>query len=169
MRIFDILRVFVRARDSPSANRSPSKWHGGWLFGSIITMWGAYKSNLLRIEGDVEKAVEIVEDVAEAVENVASFTEEISKDVEQNFPEDGAVNKAAHVVEHLSEEAIKDAQNTRKFIEQMTSTEKIVETSIQTALEALKRFIDPNSTHDKGNGDNAGKDNSQKEKTNSKL
>ncbi|KAH9316260.1 hypothetical protein KI387_024887, partial [Taxus chinensis] len=139
--------------------------HGGWLFGSIITMWGAHKSDLRIIEGDLEKAVEIVEDVARAVENVATLAEEISKDVEEEFPKDGAINKAAHFVEHVSEEAIKDAQCTKQFIEKMTSTEKIVETSIQTALEALKGFIAPNSTHIPVNGDSVHHDNSQEHKS----
>lgn len=120
-----------------------------WLFGSVITLWGGHKADLLRIEGDVEKVVEMVEDIAETMEKVATMTEEISKDIAEEFPEEGAINKVAHFVEHLSEELIEDAHNTQEFIHKMTSTEKIVETSIEkivetsieTAVEAFEDLI----------------------------
>lgn len=112
------------------------------LFGSIITLWRGYQSSdILKIEGDVEKVVEIVEDVAETAEKVATMTEEISEDIAQEFPQEGAINKAAHFVEHLSEEVIKKAHSTEEFIHKVTSTEKIVETSIENAVEALEGLI----------------------------
>lgn len=112
------------------------------LFCSIITLWRGYKSPaILKIEGDVEKVVEIVEDVAETAEKVATMTEEICEDITEEFPQEGAINKAAHFVEHLSEEVIKKAHNTEEFIHKVTSTEKTVETSIENAVEAVEGLI----------------------------
>lgn len=112
------------------------------LFCSIITLWRGYKSPaILKIEGDVEKVVEILEDVAETAEKVATMTEEICEDITEEFPQEGAINKAAHFVEHLSEEVIKKAHNTEEFIHKVTSTEKIVETSIENAVEAVEGLI----------------------------
>lgn len=124
-----------------------------WLFGSMVTLWGGHMANLLKIERDVEEVAELVEDIAEAVEKLATMTEEISKDVEEEFPQDGAINKVAHFVEHLSEEVIEDAHATQEFIHQMTSTEKIVETSIETAMEALEGLINAKAAISKSDSD----------------
>jgi hypothetical protein len=127
-----------------------------WLFGSIMTFWGGQMvSDLLKIEGEVEKVVEIVEDIAETVEKLATMTEKICNDVIEEFPQEGGINKAAHFVEHLSEEVIEDAHKTQEFIHKMTSTEKIVETSIETAVEALEELINakPAIYKSKFNGD----------------
>lgn len=113
-----------------------------WIFGSMMTLWSGHMiSDLLKIEGEVEEAVEILEDIAETVEKLATMTEKICHDIEVEFPAEGAINKAAHFVEHLSEEVVEDAQNTQEFIHKITSTEKIVETSIETAVEALEDLI----------------------------
>lgn len=141
-----------------------------WLFGSMVTLWGGHMADLLKIERDVEKVAEMVEDIAEAVEKVATMTEEISKDIEEEFPQDGAINKVAHFVEHLSEEVIEDAQATQEFIHQITSTEKIVETSIEAAMEALEGLInakpaisksESESDHDEATKTHSEKTNSQ--------
>eukprot|EP00253_Pinus_taeda_P032934 PITA_32934 len=136
----------IRSRDiNINGNENDALWFIPpwlrWLFGSVITLWGGHMADLLKIERDVEKAAEMVEDIAEAVEKVASMTEEISKDIEEEFPQDGAINKVAHFVENLSVEVIEDAHTTHEFIHQMTSTEKLVETSIETAIEALEGLI----------------------------
>lgn len=151
-----------------------------WLFGSVITLWGGHKADLLKIEGDMEKVVEMVEDIAETVEKVATMTEEISKDIAEEFPEEGAINKVAHFVEHLSEELIEDAHDTQEFIHKMTSTEKIVETSIEkivetgieTALEALEGLIKAKpaiSKPESDGDDHVTKPHTEKAKSNSKL
>lgn len=112
------------------------------LFGSIRALWGGKTySDLLKIEGDLEKVVEIVEDVAETTEKVATMTEEISEDIAEEFPQQGAINKAAHFIEHLSEEVIEKAHSTEEFIHKVISTEKTVETSIESAVEALEGLI----------------------------
>lgn len=113
-----------------------------WLFGAIMTVWGWYiVSDLLKIEGEVEKVVEIVEDIAETAEKMATMTEKICNDIVEEFPQEGGTNTAVHFVEHLSEQVIQGAHNTLEFIHKMTSTEKIVETSIETAVEAIEELI----------------------------
>jgi len=145
----------------------------GWLrslFGSIRTLWGGYNfSDLLKIEGDVEKVVEIVEEVAETAEKVATMTENISEAIAEEFPQEGAVNKAAHFVEHLSEEVMEKAHKTEEFIHKVTSTEKIVETSIENAVEALEGLIisKPAISKSESNQDHQVPD-TYTEKTNSK-
>lgn len=113
-----------------------------WLFGALMTFWGWHMvSDLLKIEGEVKKVVEIVEDTAETAEKMATMTEEICNDIVEEFPQEGGINTAVHFVEHLSEEVIQGAHNTLEFIHKMTSTEKIVETSIETAVEAIEELI----------------------------
>lgn len=124
-----------------------------WLLGSMITLWGGHNTDLLKIERDMEKVAEMVEDIAETVEKVATMTEEISKDIEEEFPQEGAINKVAHFVEHLSEEVIEDAHGTKEFIHKMTSTEKIVETSIETAMEVLDGLINAKPAISKSESD----------------
>lgn len=140
------------------------------LFGSIRALWGGKTySDLLKIEGDLEKVVEIVEDVAETTEKVATMTEEISEDIAEEFPQQGAINKAAHFIEHLSEEVIEKAHSTEEFIHKVISTEKTVETSIESAVEALEGLIIHKpaiSKSDSNQGDQV--TDTHKENTNSK-
>jgi hypothetical protein len=60
--------------------------------------------------------VEEVEIVAEVVEKVASASEKISAEVADKLPAKGKLKEAALFVEHVSEEAVRDAQLTEDFI-----------------------------------------------------
>lgn len=149
-----------------------------WLFGSISfrlpwlirTLWGVKNSSdLLKIEGDLEKVVEIVEDVAETAEKVATMTEEISEDIAEEFPQQGSINKAAHFIEHLSEEVVEKAHSTEEFIHKVISTEKTVEKSIETAVEALEGLISEKPAISKSDSNQDGQvTDTHKENTNSK-
>jgi hypothetical protein len=66
--------------------------------------------------GEAEMVVEEVETVAEVVEKVASAAEKISAEVADKLPAKGKLKEAALFVEHVSEEAVRDAQLTEDFI-----------------------------------------------------
>lgn len=66
--------------------------------------------------GEAEVVLKEVEQTAEIVEKVATVVEKLSEDVANHLPDDNKFKKTVLVVEHISQEAAKDAYIAENLI-----------------------------------------------------
>ncbi|KAG1334599.1 hypothetical protein COCNU_03G007180 [Cocos nucifera] len=121
--------------------RSPFSW-ARWAFGSILALilpfWQNKWMTLLRIEGEVEMAADIVENAAEMVEKVATVTEKVSSQVADRLPEDGKLKNAALLVENVAKEAAEEAHLAKDIIHKVDELKNDVEMLLEPILETEK-------------------------------
>ncbi|XP_022762150.1 uncharacterized protein LOC111308071 [Durio zibethinus] len=124
-----------REKDSPpAAGSGPPKFNFSlWakcLLASVLSFlpfWKEKWAKLKRIQGESELVVVQVENVAGVVEKVATAAEKVSAQVTEKLPDDSKLQKAAVVVEHVSEK--NSPRCSRHNI--ISSTRKIIKTSEQ--------------------------------------
>ncbi|XP_062177863.1 uncharacterized protein LOC133882674 [Alnus glutinosa] len=114
-------------------------WWAKWVWGSILTfslplMWKQDWGKLRRIEGEAEMVVEEVETVVEVVEKVASVAEKISAEVADKLPAKSKLKEAALFVEHVSEEAVRDAQLTEDFIHKVDALKEDLDALVEPII-----------------------------------
>lgn len=80
----------------------------------ILVVW--YISAL---SGEIETVAENVESALEMAEKVAAAAEKVSEEVAASLPSDGKLKDAALFVEHVSEEARREAELTLKLIREV--------------------------------------------------
>ncbi|XP_010690209.2 uncharacterized protein LOC104903797 [Beta vulgaris subsp. vulgaris] len=108
----------------PSPTRPPSpagrvpwiKMVFGSVFSLLLAFWAPKWTTLLRIGGEAEVVLKEVEQTAEIVEKVATVVEKLSEDVANHLPDDNKFKKTVLVVEHISQEAAKDAYIAENLI-----------------------------------------------------
>lgn len=62
-----------------------------------------------------------VEQAAEVVEKVATVVEKVSEEMANKLPDDNKIKEAALVIEHISQEAAKDAHIAEQIIHKVTN------------------------------------------------
>ncbi|GMH17895.1 hypothetical protein Nepgr_019736 [Nepenthes gracilis] len=116
----------------------PSNW-GRWFLGIIFSAGVAFSmpkwGTLLKIGGEAEVMLEEAEKVAEVVEKVAAATEKVSAEVVDQFPNDNMVKEAALLVEHASEETVKDAHLIEQIIHKVDE--------VKQDLEGVEKLTEP--------------------------
>ncbi|XP_026435586.1 uncharacterized protein LOC113333294 isoform X1 [Papaver somniferum] len=127
--------------DTTSVYRSWTLWTR-WILGAMLTLilpfWKAKWQKLLRLEAEVEMAVEVVEHVAETVEKVAVVTEKLSMEMADKIPGDGELKKAVLFVERVSQEAEKDARLTEDILHKLDDLKEDVEKLIDPIFDGEK-------------------------------
>eukprot|EP01018_Ginkgo_biloba_P020228 Gb_20463 [translate_table: standard] len=96
------------------------------------------KSVIGEIEEEVEHATEVAEDVAKKVKEVAETTEEISERIEGESSEDGAIHKAAELVDNISHEVAKNAGTVENVAERISETVKTVDVDVESAIDEVE-------------------------------
>eukprot|EP01018_Ginkgo_biloba_P020227 Gb_20462 [translate_table: standard] len=98
------------------------------------------KTVIGEIEEEVEQTAEVVEDVAKKVQEVAETTEEISERIEGESSEEGAIHKAAELVDNISHEVAKDAGMVDNVAEKISETAKTVD--VESAIDEVEDLAD---------------------------
>ncbi|XP_055814834.1 uncharacterized protein LOC129884570 [Solanum dulcamara] len=110
-----------------------------WLLGSILSiflpLWKENWDSFRKIEGEVEKVAEEVEEAVEVVALVASKTENVMAGVAVKLPENSLLKEAAIAIENASDVVAKDAQLTSNFIHKVEDLEQ--------DLKDLDKMIEP--------------------------
>ncbi|XP_059311266.1 uncharacterized protein LOC132062790 [Lycium ferocissimum] len=136
-------QVKNEANKVPPEEPAPSKpnlfaW-AKWLLGSIISIflpfWKEKWDSFRRIEGEVEKVAEEVEEAADIVAALATKTENVMEGVAGTLPENSILKEAAIAVENASAVVAKDAQLTSNFIHKVEDVEQ--------DLKDLEKMVEP--------------------------
>ncbi|KAI3978607.1 hypothetical protein MKX01_015782 [Papaver californicum] len=124
-----------------SVYRSWTLWTR-WILGAMLTLilpfWKAKWQKLLRLEAEVNMALEVVEHVAETVEKVAVVTEKLSMEMADKLPGDGKLKKAVLLVERVSQESEKDARLTQDILHKLDDLKQDVEKLIEPIFDGEK-------------------------------
>ncbi|GAB4853238.1 hypothetical protein Ancab_017427 [Ancistrocladus abbreviatus] len=104
----------------PAGFRRWAKWIMGSVVSLILSFWVPKWGALIKIGGEAEIMMQGVEKAAEVVEKVATVAEKVTADVADQLPDDNQLKEAVIIVEHVSEEAVKDAQLVEQIIHEVT-------------------------------------------------
>uniref|UniRef100_A0A803LG08 Uncharacterized protein n=2 Tax=Chenopodium quinoa TaxID=63459 RepID=A0A803LG08_CHEQI len=133
-----------KPRPPPARRVSWIKMVLGSMFSLLLAFWAPKWTTLLRIGGEAEVVLKEVEQVAEVVEKVATVTERLSEEVANELPDGNKFKEAALVVEHVSEEAAKDAHLAEEIIHKVD----VMKQDFEDVEEKLEPFIEK-IVHDK--------------------
>lgn len=75
--------------------------------------------------GEVDTAVEAIEEIVDAVGKVAEGVEKVAEDIAEDLPEGGRLRKAVDFVEHVAERANTDAHLVVGFIDKVINLNDI--------------------------------------------
>ncbi|XP_058087495.1 uncharacterized protein LOC131234575 [Magnolia sinica] len=130
----------VQAAAAPEvAANSPYPAWVTWILGSILSMvlpfWKTKLMAFLKLEDEVEKAVE---NVAEAVEKVAEATEKAIEELEEELPADGKLKEALVAVENSVKEVQKDAKAAEQLIHKVDEMKEEVENLVGPLLNKVE-------------------------------
>ncbi|KAE8099958.1 hypothetical protein FH972_017900 [Carpinus fangiana] len=120
---------------------SPGSWKI-WIFGMVATVIIPFLGNkwgpLLKLKREIDTAADRVEAVAEAIEKVADQVDKAAEDIADDLPAGGKLKEAVTFIEHLAEQAAKDAQLVDDTIEKAEEVEKQVESWIEPLTKEAK-------------------------------
>ncbi|CAN6480070.1 unnamed protein product [Victoria cruziana] len=119
------------ARSSAGKFSAWARWLLGSLVAVIFPYWQMKWQSFRRIEGEIETVAENVESALEMAEKVAAAAEKVSEEVAASLPSDGKLKDAALFVEHVSEEARREAELTLKLIREVAQAKKDMETIME--------------------------------------
>ncbi|GMH13553.1 hypothetical protein Nepgr_015394 [Nepenthes gracilis] len=131
---------------TPPRNGFPKwvRWFWGSMLSLVLTFWMPKLGTLLRIGGEAELILEEVEKVAEVVEKAATVAEKVSADVANQLPDGNRFKDAALLIEHVSEEAVKDAHLAEQIIHKVDAVKTDLEDMEKLTEHVFDKFFHEN-------------------------
>ncbi|XP_074312830.1 uncharacterized protein LOC141648218 isoform X2 [Silene latifolia] len=119
----------------------------GSVFSLLLAFWTPKWAALLKIGGEAEVVIKEVEQAAVVVEKVATVMEKVSEEVANNLPDGNKFKETALIVEHVSEEAAKDAHIAEEILHKID----VVKHDVEIVEEMIEPIIETIEHNDKSN------------------
>ncbi|XP_074310375.1 uncharacterized protein LOC141646362 isoform X2 [Silene latifolia] len=121
----------------------------GSVFSLLLAFWTPKWAALLKIGGEAEVVIKEVEQAAVMVEKAATVMEKVSEEVADNLPNGNKFKETALIVEHVSKEAAKDAHIAEEILHKVDVVKHDAEI-VEEMIEPINETIEHNDKFNEG-------------------